>query len=563
MRVEEIIKNYLKRKGWDIVYKVDISRKKEKYLIYAQISRDDWKISIRVDEGYEDRAKDIGKKYGVDKLPELMATSSAYHEYGHWDKCPFDIDYFEEILDGVSKGLKEVGIDKDKIEVRALDIANAFMDFLVNSMYAFEDEEFKMGIGSLYLTVGVISKKFSDGYALFVDVQSKLYQDKKLFRKLSQKFGRYRKIREDSKRLLSVLLTPYLAKKAFSNNLNEEDKKLILELLEDRSKWREKAREFAKIMAKYDIREDESKLLDSPFTRKMREGSGFRREVIRRGLEKGHKLEWVNEFEIFDETYEMVSEEIILKFLKEKEHSPLFPIFWMKKERIEGEDKLENIAWERTIFVERGKEEEVWLYRKRVPYAIEIGPEIKLESFEDILFIYDVSGSMGWSGKPLDGSKYDLAIRSVYGVIKYLERIGKAFHLNYGILLFSDTTSWSGWKGYWEIEEIKRALFKGYQGGNTGLEKKKVEEALETSKDNFLALMLSDGEFNINPSEALRACEKIIERGNDFVLLQFQSNDEFSSRLKEMGAIVKHIDRAEDLIGLVLERVKEKYGIKI
>jgi hypothetical protein len=556
---EQVIRDYLKSEGWDVIYKLDVKRVREEHLINAFIDMDDWTISVRLDPQYERKLESCCSGFKIDHVAERAACAAIKHEFGHWEKCPFDVDYFEEIMDGVSTGLKSAGIAKEKIPELTFPIANMFMDLVVNTLYGLEDDEFRLGMYAFYLKEanlkkGGIGKGYPDGYGIFVDVQSKLYQIGD-FRRLAEKFSNYGKIKADSQRIVALLTNEHIARKAFSNTLDEEDKRFVKELLEDRSKWRRKAAKFAQLISKYKI----DTQMDSSFTRKFKKDRGFRREVIKRGIEKGHELLYAEKFDILDEIYDKESEEIILRFLGKKDTTFNFPLFWMKRERVEEDDKLDNIAWERTLFVDRGGEEEVWLFKKKVPYEIEVGRVVGPKSFEDILFIIDVSGSMDWSGEPLDGSKYDLAIRSVYGVVKYLEKIGKAVHLNYGLIQFGDRTTWSGWKSYWKLDELKRRLFEGYQGGTTELDPKKVEEAWNSRNDNFLTFMLSDGEIHENFDQAVSVCKKIIDYGNDFVLLQLQSGCKFASILKEYGAIVKFIDEPEDLVGLVLEKLKEKY----
>jgi CBS domain-containing protein len=126
--------------------------------------------------------------------------------------------------------------------------------------------------------------------------------------------------------------------------------------------------------------------------------------------------------------------------------------------------------------------------------------------------------------------------------------------------MFSDPgkTRWSGWKYYNELDELKKLLFEDYHGRTTILDADKVEEAYSSKHDNFLVLMTTDGEI-FNP-EAKEACRKVIENGNDFVIFQTMSRSEFAEYMRKHGATVVYVDKPEDLVGLVLRKVGEKYS---
>jgi hypothetical protein len=323
--------------------------------------------------------------------------------------------------------------------------------------------------------------------------------------------------------------------------------------------------EFASFMAKYlknNLEDMKKRIVLNPLIDKMTKDGNFRRQIIRKGLERGSSLLYADDFESFDEIYKSVADEIVLEFLKKgKEEVPRLPLFYMKRRRIEEGDSFEGIEWGRTIFVDTGKQTDLWLFKGQVPYQIDIEGLPDSGSFEDLLFMVDVSGTMGWSGEPLDGSRYDMALRSIYSVLNYLEKTGKGYYLKYGLIMFSDSgkTMWSGWKSYSELEELKRHLFKDYQGGDTILDEDKVREAYTSKHDNFLALMVTDGDIH-NPEEAKYVCKKLIEDGNDFVIFQIRFRSEFAEYMRRNGAAVVNVDKPEDLVGLILRKVGERYS---
>jgi hypothetical protein len=177
---------------------------------------------------------------------------------------------------------------------------------------------------------------------------------------------------------------------------------------------------------------------------------------------------------------------------------------------------------------------------------------------QDILFIVDTSGSMDWSGYPFDNSKYDLSLQSFYAMVNYLEKVKKASFLNYGLIQFSNNTIWSKWHSYYELDNVKKALFDMYEGNRTHLDPKILNEALKTKRDKFMAVMISDGEIE-NSRDVINSCTEMISEGNDFILLQIASRDNFANQIASKGGTVVNIDNPKDMINLVLSATKRKY----
>ncbi len=406
------------------------------------------------------------------------------------------------------------------------------------------------------------SDKHSIGYSIFVDSQMKLYQKDPYFRSIAERYGGdYKEIKEVSQRVVSLLTSDHLAKKSFDKPLDDYDRLFVSECVNDKSKWDEKAKGFGKIIAPYMemLTQEEMDSLQNAFSQALKNDPAFKKQLIRIGLGKGKDdLSYANGFEIFDEAYKKNAEEIIIQSDAEGE-TPKLPIFHLSRKKLGENDSFSNVAWEKTFFVENGEEEEAWMSKKTVPFEIEEELSASNGSFRDIAFIVDVSGSMNWNGKPLDGSKYDLALRSVYGVINYLESLGKAKYMRFGALLFSSSSNWSGWKEYGELDAVKGLLFTGYQGGGTTL--KRVDEITKENGDPFMALVTSDGDIE-NAEEAASQCKASMDSGNDFIVFQIQSNSSFASKLEEHGALVVSVAKPEDLVGLNIKAVKERYGPK-
>jgi hypothetical protein len=569
---EEFVRRFLEKEGWDVLYKLSITRENTPQLIEASINKDTWDIRLTLDHNFEAEIRKIVEEEKINIVnPEKKIVAAALkHEKSHWEVCPIDIEYLEAILDGTSRGLKNSGLfDDNEIKEYTPYVVNMFTDIIVNSVIGLKEYEkdFLEGIELFYLKEAYLARKSNNEpyyYAIFVDTQMKMYQNSDRARELAKKFIKdYSEVEKASRSAIKIFTNEHIGEKMFEGKADETDKKFAIKALEDRLKWKEKARDFAYLMSKYvknNLDDIKMRIPLTPLIDKMMKDKDFRREVIRKGLERGSSLLYVDNFERFDEIYKKVASEIVIEFLEKNEEAPKLPIFYMKRKRVEENDSFEEIEWGRTIFVDVGEQEEVWLFKRESPYEIDLECTSDSGSFEDLLFIVDTSSSMGWSGRPLDGSKYDMALRAIYSVLSYLEKIGKAPYLKYGLIMFSDPgkTGWSGWKSYNELDELKRHLFEDYHGGTTILDADKVEKAYSSKHDNFLVLMTTDGEiFN---SEAKEACRKVIENGNDFVIFQTMSRSEFAEYMEKHGAAVVYVDKPEDLVGLVLRKVGEKYS---
>jgi hypothetical protein len=570
---EEFIRKFLEKEGWDVLYKLSITRENTPHLIEAAIDNFSWVINLVLDPEFETKIRKIVSEERINILnpEEKILAATLRHEKSHWEVCPIDIEYLEAILDGTSLGLKASGLfDGDEIKNYTPYVANMFADIIVNSVVGLKgyEKDFLEGIELFYLKEAYLARKNNKEpyyYAIFVDTQMKIYQNSDRARKLAKKFTKnYGEVEKASRSAIKIFTNEHIGEKMFEGKADETDKKFAIKALEDRLKWKEKAKDFAYLMSKYvknNLDDIKMRIPLNPLIDRMVKDKDFRREVIKRGLERGSSLLYGDKFEIFDEIYKEAASEIVIEFFKKNEgEAQKLPIFYMKRERVEENASFEEIEWSRTIFVDAGGQEEVWLFKRKVPYEIDLEGTSDSGSFEDLLFIVDTSPSMEWSGKPLDGSKYDMALRAIYSVLNYLEKIGKAPYLKYGLIMFSDPgkTRWSGWKYYNELDELKKLLFEDYHGRTTILDADKVEEAYSSKHDNFLVLMTTDGEI-FNP-EAKEACRKVIENGNDFVIFQTMSRSEFAEYMRKHGATVVYVDKPEDLVGLVLRKVGEKYS---
>ena len=302
------------------------------------------------------------------------------------------------------------------------------------------------------------------------------------------------------------------------------------------------------------------------FARELWEDPETRKKILRRALAKGRQpgpagMPYAASFESFEAAYDLAAEEIVVQYFQEDGDSelPVFDLFWMQNRKLEDGDSLSRkINWSKTLFSPKPGSAEPWLYAHEVPYQIDEELLPGKRSLEDMLFVVDVSGSMGWTGQPLDGSKYDLSLRSIFGCIKSLERLGRAAHAQYGLILFSSSTAFSGWEGYYCLDKFKKLVFTGYQGQGTELDAAAVQRALQSNQNPFLTLLITDGEI-YNHDAAAAAIQKLLGTGHDVVQFSIQGDTQFSRTIRGYGAQIVPVTTPEDLAGLIIEKIKRRY----
>jgi hypothetical protein len=594
-KIEELARKTLERKGWDIIYKLDIVWKNTPQFFEAGIMPDDWNIQIVFSPGFEKTQLEILKDANIeiDAPVEKAIYAIMEHEYGHWNRCPIDTDIVEVVMSRICKGLQKGGIiDKGQVEQLTPLVSNMFCDVVVNGTAILSDNRFKEGAtifqtDRAYTASAQLSHDmtqanetgqgsdaqggqrqkwkphFPDFFALFVDAHMKLARGDSTARGVAERYcNDYSKLQSTSRKLLVAMIGGELAEKAMADKLSDADARMAKRMLMDENRWAAAAEEFAKIMAPYlkkDIKFIGIYPMDGLF-KKFKEDEDFRREIIRRGLLRGDPVEYVNDTEKLDEAYKQAAAKMVIEFDKDQnKQQQRTTLFDMSRKRLrEGEAIRGNIDWGRTIFVKG----EPWLYKKDTPYDINKSGLSQTGSMEDLVFVIDVSASMGWSGKPLDGSRYDMCIRSVYSAVKYLEDSGKAQFMRFGLILFGNQgrTEWSGWRPYQETDKLKERLFTGWKGaGETALDPEKLQSVMDSADGNFMVLMVSDAEINANEEATLSKCKEIVSNGNDFVLFEVMDRNRFAEEMKKAGATVVQVDRPEDLVGLVLKATKNKY----
>lgn len=581
---EKFIKKILKNEGWDTLYKLSIEWDINKHLILSKIDPYNWRINIQIDRNSKNIIENISNLTKMKiQQPYLKALYFNLKKVkGQWDYCPGDIYYLESILDGITVGLKKANLNDKHIKKYYLYVASLFIELICNSSIALKtlDTYFLEGMEVWYTTQVYLLQKANnyDYYSIFINSLFRLCQLPKVAEKISSRLSKnYKNLYNESINLVKSLLkgdedvekdtifTIWEGKAA------KKDLDYISLALMKKELWREKATKFAEIIGKYQKKNlndiPELVILASPLE-KMKNDENFRRAIIREGLNKGSAMLYADRFEILDEIYKKEAEKIIIELTNKKyTYTFNYPIFYMRKKRIEDSRDIENIEWGRTIIVENKNEPNLWLFKSETPYLhhYELSHELttKTKNLQDLLFIIDASRSMSWTGVPLDESKYDISVRVLYSCINYLEKNKIAPYLKYGLIMFGDKkkTFWSGWKKYEELNLLKKSLFEKYGSTTTILLADKVKKAVSSNPRNFLTIMITDGEI-YNKKEAKAACMSIIKRNNDFILFQIRSNSSFAREMEENGATVIYINNPKDLVKIAIKKVETKYPNK-
>ncbi len=281
------------------------------------------------------------------------------------------------------------------------------------------------------------------------------------------------------------------------------------------------------------------------------------------GIGRG-KREQEDEYKPFDEVYWANAKEIVIRLKgsdmgpESKSEGEAFPLFWMSRRPVVEGEPLNKIDYFRTRFMSGG----MTLYKKKDPFLMPMKMGQKQpppHAPSDTLFINDVSGSMNWSGEPMDGSPYDMSLRSIYSVMKYIETQGSERDVQYGLIQFSGSTNWSGWKPHRDMYDMRRQLFTGYEGGGTELNTDIVRQALSQNPNRrMIVFMVTDGQI-ANWQETADLFKDVTSKGNTVVLFQMGYDTEFSQAMRSEGAQVIPIRDPQDIIKISVD-IAEKRG---
>lgn len=560
-------------------------------------------------------------EHDIENNAESLLYESITHEKGHNNKqgqslkhltdkpisyfnpvgCPGTLDYVAMIVSSVTKGLKKA-VDKDGKQYfpevsydLAFDISNIFSDILVNTCAAIGDknhEKFKEGRFLCYAKEGIISE-FDDLYSIFVDTQMNMYMDKSLHRKCAKRYSKkgFPKLREVSKKAIKILTSSEeLSDKLTTGLPSKEDKVMIYEEMCNIGSWMQKAEDFAELIAPYIT---EPIRIPLTYLFKLLKGDiKFQRKVIAKCLEKGYDTSWADKYNLIDEFLKKRACEIVTKYFDFEQEDSRTPIAYLKSRKYSCGDlvKSQSTNWMKTRIYKTNGNNKIELYKKEFPIEAESPREPSIKRLRDFGTIGDASGSMKYNilkwvdeGKNLsqmkdsDFGEYDLWLLGKWACLNYLERIRKASTIKYNTLLYSSkcdlsrfpfeiiktpATKTSGWKSYWDIDEVKKIDILGYVGGSTDINIEMLDDYVRNARGNCFTIFGTDGCFD-NDNIKNNVIERMKKHSQTTCCVLFNigagTDETFSTKFSEFGS-VKSVEKPSDYIDLILEQVHERFG---
>lgn len=211
--------------------------------------------------------------------------------------------------------------------------------------------------------------------------------------------------------------------------------------------------------------------------------------------------------------------------------------------------------------VRRSGWNELKLFKRSEPLEVPLGGDepASEKGPPHLLLLVDSSSSMGFNPRASSDrrAKYDLVLRSCYGIFKHIEMNNFGDSIQVACINFSGMSLESGWHPYRNMENVKRTLLT-YQGGGTTLSPDAIRRAFQARPGSFLAIAITDGGLS-NTAEAVSELKKVVESDCDLVLLHVGQPNAFTKAVEEMNCPVYILSSANDLVGLSLQIAKEGF----
>ncbi|MBU2590382.1 MAG: VWA domain-containing protein [Nanoarchaeota archaeon] len=575
--IEQETRKHLDNLGYS-QFQLECKEKQTPHGLEALIKNENYAIEINYDPDWKnlfERAKQLhiknkikprGIKTFFSKKQNVVLDEKAYgdaynvleavikHEHGHWRYCPFDMEYFEEILNAVSKGLRDAGLNVEKDSNEVFSKSNEFEDIIVNCALAIDEPSTVQGRSLKYLREAFVENeknpRLPESYAVFVDVQMRLINSKATIAKdYCKDYDKKVKPVVDSV-LMAFGKELQLGTKAVENSLTEEEKQNFIENLKNPNNWKTLAYEYAKLTAHL---KSESREQETPFLSKFKEDPEFRTQVLQLALQKGHESGYADSFEIFQAQHKMSGKKIRHDIFGSKGYNveqESLPFAYLSTEKT---DNLIKASLGKT----RAKVGGLQFKKKILPLTLPPRFREGHGSLADLLLVCDNSGSM-------QGDEYNLLIDTVYAIFQGLKEEKKSHLLNYGLLQFSsfNCQSWTGWHS--RTEPLERKFYKTISSGKFGNCTQMPIPLLKSADKKGCALIgISDGAIS-NSSETIDA---LLNHIGPLVWLQIGRNSSVYQAVKNYGLtnkdklVVAHlINNISELPNSLLQVTHQMYG---
>ncbi len=563
--LKNYIHKYFNDNDWNKDNKLDLTTNLPNKNFRASISLQDWKIKIDLNQDFGKKLQKLFKNTSnSNEIIENMIYTIIKHEKSHWEICPKDIIYHNAISQTVINRLEEnpqnLSKDNNTKQQEANIILAMFSDIIVN-LSNVKDKKFIDGASSIYLNfyyseeqsikkdplffafvysqINFLDNTDQKKLRIFEQIMDNNEKPSILERNNINKYNNKndlilksddKSLEKLSKQILSIFVGDNIANKAFNKEkLSEQEINNALIKIKNEKYWKEIAINFTDLISRLPKSDFNSitKLLSSDLS--------------------SDSLKNKMDFKKYDDIYRRQAEEIILKYENDLKYKIYLKTELNKSKKI----NLNKIALNKTLLIKN----KLNIFNKINPYNININSNLN----RDLLFVVDVSGSMGWKGKPLDNSPYDISIRSMYSVFAYLQKQKQTSNLNFGLIQFSSETDWSGWKNFNNLVKLKTDIFKNYQGGGTTLDISKLKEAFASATNKYTVILISDGVIG-NESKVMNFLENKIKT-NEVIFFKINEmnstgsdySTNFIKKFKKLNGTVIELNKPEDLINKVID----------
>jgi len=233
------------------------------------------------------------------------------------------------------------------------------------------------------------------------------------------------------------------------------------------------------------------------------------------------------------------------------------PLIYFGKRRLGPTEKIMpgRLRWSATRFSTVHGRQRMDLYAKTTPYLVPGGSD-RLPLRHDLALILDSSSSMGRANN--FGSPYSLLLRAVYSLLHHLRQTGNDSYMRFAVINFSDKTFYSGWQNATRLPRLRREFMLTGQYGGTTLNPAALRRMPIEAQRTFLAIMVTDGDL-ANERQVADAVQGLVNRGNEFILLNIGASGAFADRVRATGAEVRCLASAADLHSLILGKGRERW----
>ena len=513
-------------------------------------------------------------------MKKTQIADVTYHEIGHdilendanGLGCPQDVDGKEVAIDGTIRGM----LDNHKFSQEGASYLENIISDIINNTNGSRYTKFN-GLTMFFAEQAELNGgKFSPLYEAFVKLNMELWGNRtqKIF--LKKYFSNSKDVDEAvSSCIKDVGLS--------------HDRDANIDKLFDKDAWYDTFYSFAKHLSKLmdvpapemlpgsgsggkgyavpsnfdDSGEIDSDKVKDPFLKKVLDKDHLKKSLVKRNNQGKAIPNFVDKWRALDLLYQGLASEIYIKAetMQKGESMPIAPI----QSRIfdHEKDTLDKIIFGKILIDDNGKPA-LAVPKSYIDQAVRYKKSIN--SYPELnIALLDTSGSMresadgSDSGKDHiipwgDNSKYHYAVLAYYGVEKALHRIGVGVKTKYNVITFSEDTTATGVRAYYDDVRKQRILNPKF-GDDTVIDIAVLTK--ECHEPDSILMTISDGAIR-NWSSIKNQFKNII-KDKFYVHFQIGSDTNTTHDLKSWGATVIPVSNAQDLPRKAIDVAKTFY----